>query len=134
MLLVVVIFLTLNFYVKNIFGSNVKDIITAKSNTMSDKYADMEADIYLLIVAAVIVILLTALSGKKLQKHFNIMPYALAGELVLGFCFMFGPKIDNYNTMWFSDRKEELNSYMDKYLEIPYDSNFSRIHVKSYIT
>ena len=132
-LLVVVIFLTLNFYVKNIFGSNIKNIITAKSNTMSDKYADMEADIYLLIVAAVIVILLTALSGKKLQKHFNIMPYALAGELILGFCFMFGPKMDNYNTIWFSDRKEELNSYMDKYLEIPYDSNFSRTHVKSYI-
>lgn len=133
LLLVIVIVLTLNFYVKNIYGSNLINIFNSKSNTINDKYSDMETDIYLLIAAFIIVILLTSLSGKKLQKHFNIIPYILAGELVLGFVFMFGPKMDNYSTIWFSDRKEELNSYMDKYLEIPYGSNFSRTHVKSYI-
>ena len=132
-----VIVLVINFYLKSIYGTNILQLLSGKKLTVkNERLVDMKYDVILMLVGAGIVILTTAMSGKKLQSKFNIMPYVLAFELCLGFGFMFEPKVYNYNTLWFAERKEELNSYLNKTLESPYDtnSNFSRTHVKSFIT
>lgn len=137
LILIGVIVLVINFYIKSIYGSNILQLLSGKKMTVKEeRLADMKYDVILMFVAIGIIALITAMSGKKLQSKFNIMPYVLAVELILGFGFMFEPKVYNYNTLWFAERKEELNAYLNKTLESPYDSNsnFSRTHVKSYIT
>lgn len=133
LLVVVIIVIVLNYYLKNVFGASIIDLLKGKSIEENSKLEDMQADVLMLIIAIFLIILITSLSGKKLQKKFNIMPYVLVCEMIVSFCFMFEPKSENYNVIYLSDRKEELNSYMDKYLEIPYGNNFSRTHVKTYI-
>ena len=124
----------LNYYIQQVFNVNLIGLLRGKKTTLNTKFEDMVEDIVLMVVAMGIIVLLSTLSMNKVQKHFNIIPYVLTVELLLGFCWMFGPKTYNYNTLYFSDRKGELNSYMDSYLEIPYGNNFSRTYIKSYIT
>lgn len=133
-IMLVVIVFVINYYIQQVFNVNLIGLISGKKRTLNTRLEDMVEDIVLLVVAIGIIVLLSTLSMKKVQKHFNIMPYVLTVELVIGFCWMFGPKVYNYNTLYFSDRKGELNSYMDSYLEIPYGNNFSRTYIKSYIT
>ena len=128
------ILLVINFYIQKIYGVNIIGFISGKERTITDRLTDMNEDVIMMIVAVIIIIVLSITSSSKITKKFNLMPYVLAGELIVGFIWMFGPKSYNYNTIYFSDRKEDLNSYMSTYLENPYDSNFSRTTIKSYIT
>ena len=128
------IVLVINFYLQRIYGVNIIGFIGGKERTVKESLLGMKVDIIMMIVAVGIILILSATSATKITRKFNLMPYVLAGELVIGFIWMFGPKSYNYNTIYFSDRKEDLNGYMSTYLESPYDSNFSRTSIKSYIT
>ena len=131
---IIVIVLILNYYLKQVYDVSIIGYLTGKTKSINDEHTEMKVDIIMMIVAIGVVILLSSTSFKKLTNKFNIMPYALTVELVIGFCFMFGPKSYNYNTIYYSDRKKELNNYMSTYLDNPYDTNFYRTSVKSYIT
>ncbi len=133
LILFAIIIIVLNYYLKNIFGASIIEILKGKKMVLNKKLEDMETDIIMMLVALGIIILLTSLSGKKLQSKFNIMPYVLAFELVISFGFMFGPKVDNYNTYWFAEEKKRMTNYLNKNLESPYESNFSRTHIKTYV-
>ena len=134
LLLICSIVYVLNYYLKSTYQVDIIGFITGKERTLNERLSELYVDMILMVVAIGIIVVISLLSFKKVQKKFNIMPYVLAFELVVGFGFMFVPKSYNYNTLWFSDRKEELNSYLSAYLENPYETNFARTHVKSYIT
>ena len=133
-LTIVCIVLVLDYYLKKIYGVNIIGYFSGKERVLVNSLEEMLYDVVMMIVAVGIIVVLSVTSASKIKKKFNIMPYVLAGELVIGFVWMFGPKTENYNTIYFSDRKEELNSFMNSYLETPYDSNFSRTSIKSFIT
>lgn len=133
-LTIICIVLVINFYLEKIYGVNIIGFISGKERNVNDDIIDLKLDVIMMIVAIAIIIILSISSNSKITKKFNLMPYVLTAELVIGFCWMFGPKVDNYNTIFYSDKKDDLNSYMSAYLETPYDSNFSRTSIKSYIT
>lgn len=131
-LLVVVIVLVLNYYLGKVYNVNLA--IINNQLVLNEKYEDMKYDVVMMFVALGIILVLSIGSIGKIQKKFNIMPYVLAVELVIGFLWMFEPKAENYGTLSFSDSKERLNGFMSSNLETPYDGDFSRTHIKTYIT
>ena len=131
---IVCILLVINYYLEKIYGVNIIGFLSGKERKINDRLTELAIDVIMMIVAIAIIIILSATSFNKLTRKFNIMPYVLAVELLIGFIWMFGPKSYNYYTLYYSNRKEELNSYMNTYLESPYDSSFSRTTIKSYIT
>ncbi len=128
------IVIVLNYYLKNVYGASIIEIFKGKKMVLNEKLEDMASDIVMMIVAIGIVIVITALSGQKLQSKFNVMPYIIAFEMVISFGFMFIPKAENYNTYWYAEHKDMLNKYMNKNLKNPYESGFYRTYVKSFIT
>ena len=134
-ILVCFVIIVLNYYLKNVYGASIIEIIKGKKMVLNEKLSDMTYDIIMMLIALGIIVILSIFSNKKIQSKFDITPYVLAFELIVGFGFMFGPKVYNYNTLWYAEKKEELNNYMNKYLESPYKTgNFFRTHVKTYTT
>ena len=134
-LLVIAIVLVLNFYISKIYGTNIFGFLSGKAEYhLYSKYEDLKTDALMMVIAVFIILILSITSCKKIRSKFSLLPYALAFELCVGFGFMFEPKVYNYNTIYFSDRKEELNSYMDSVLDNPYKDGFSRTSIKSYVT
>ena len=131
-LLIVCIGLVLFYYLQKVYNVDLK--IINNSLVLNDKYSEMKYDIIMMVVALVIIIVLMIGSVGKIQKKFNIMPYVFAAELVIGFLWMFEPKVYNYNTISFSNYKHELNTFMNDNLKNAYDDKFSRTHIKSYVT
>ena len=134
-LTIICLVLVLNYYLERIYSVNIIELLSGKERNVNVRLEqDLFLDVIMMLVALGIILILSVTSNSKIRSKFNLMPYVLAAELVVGFVWMFGPKTENYNTIYFSDRKTELNSYLDTYLDIPYNGEFSRTSVKSYIT
>lgn len=137
-LMIVCIFIVINYFTNKLFDMNffsfLGNKITGKELKLvwdTDSLDEYIYDIWCLVIAVGIIIVISIFTIDKFFRKFNIIPYVLAAEIVLSLCFMFVPKFTNYNLYSLTTKKDDLNSYLSKYLENPYDGEFYRTHLNT---